>query len=232
MQRAVFGNDGRTAQYPDRQTLLEDFGFWGKEAFYEYYDTSGNLQVELFFDPETEKGCGIRHKHYYTDAPEKLETLYGFTFDTAYPVKWEEADAFSTKSYEGTDGAGDVKDYEEQIEYDRNGKPDYFYSQGIIEWLSEEDEPSMVISIDWIYRDDGTLYYREYNHNSYIFGTYSCYICGYYDMTQRLIFERSYITHGSIENYYIYTDDNKKPAYCLSLDDNMGYYIPVMYRYE
>ncbi|MCM1325508.1 MAG: hypothetical protein NC094_00210 [Bacteroidales bacterium] len=231
VRKEAFGDDN-LAEYPDRQTLLEDFGVWGTKAFYEYYDALGNLQLELYFDPATEKGCGIRHKYYYTDASEKLETLYGFAFNSTYPMKWEEEDAFSTKSYEGTDGADSVKDYEEQMEYRQDGKPDSFYSQGIVDWLSEAEEPMMVLSIDWVYRDDGSLYYRNYNHNSYIFGTSCLYIRGYYDKAGRTLFERSYITHGSIEDYYIYTDDGKKPTYCLNLDDNLGYYLPVMIKYE
>ncbi|MCM1186304.1 MAG: hypothetical protein NC251_06570 [Lachnoclostridium sp.] len=231
VRKEAFGDDN-LGEYPDRQTLLEDFGVWGTKAFYEYYDAFGNLQLELYFDPATEKGCGIRHTYYYTDASEKLETLYGFAFNSTYPVKWEEEDAFSTKSYEGTDGADSVKDYEEQMEYRQDGKPDSFYSQGVVGWLSEEEEPMMVISIDWVYREDGSLYYRDYNHNSYIFGTSCLYIRGYYDKAGRTLFERSYITHGSIEDYYIYTGDGKKPAYRLNLDDNLGYYLPVMIKYE
>lgn len=232
MQKIMWGHDGRTAKYPNRQTLLEDFGFWETEPFYEYYNTSGNLQLELYFDSVTEKGCGIRYEYYYTSDLEKEVSMYGFIFDSTYKFQWEEEDAFSTKSWEGTDGSDSVNEYEEQIEYRQNGKPDYYKSQGIIDWISEEEELQPLIEIDWVYRDDGTLYYRDYEHNSFVFGTGCGYIWKYYDEAERPLFERSYITHGSVENYYIYQNAGKKPAYCLNLDDNLGYHIPVMCRYE
>lgn len=232
MQKIVWGNDGRTAKYPDRQTLLEDFGFWETEPFYEYYNTSGNLQLELYFDPVTEKGCGIRYEYFYTDNLEKKVSMHGFVFDSTYAFQWEEEDAFSTKSWSGTDGSNSVKEYEEQVEYRQDGRPDYYKSQGIVDWVDVEERLMWLLDIDWVYRDDGTLYYKDYDHNSYIFGTSCSYIWGYYDEAERPIYESSYITHGKFEDYYIYQDGGKKPTYCLSLDDNLGYYIPVMHRYE
>lgn len=229
---AYLNDGGFTAKYPDRQTFLTDFGVWGTEPFYEYYDTSGNLQLELYFDPVSKKGCGIRYVYFYTSDMKHKRSMRGFTFDSVNDDKWIQKDVFSTKSWEGTDGAGSVKEYEEQTEYRQDKRPDEHKSQGIVDWVNEEEQPMWLLDINWVYRDDGTLYYKDYNHNSYIFGTFCCYIRGYYDETERLIYESNYITHGKIENYYIYQNDGKKPAYCLNLDDNLGYYVPVMYRYE
>ena len=44
-------------------------------------------------------------------------------------------------------------------------------------------------------------------------------------------YERAYITHGSLDYYYIYEGENAAPAYRLCLDDNLGTWFPEMARY-
>ena len=38
-----------------------------------------------------------------------------------------------------------------------------------------------------------------------------------------------YITHGSLEYYYIYEESDMEPAYCLELDHNGGPPVLVIY---
>lgn len=235
IQKAFWGNDGRTAEYEDRQTFLGDFGFGDKEPLYQFYDRSHNLQMEIYLDEESLKGCGIRYKYYSSSEIEKAVSMYGFTFDTVYEQKWVEPDIFSVKAYDGGDGAGSVSEYEEYFEYTEDGKLDYFKSQGVIDWLGDEEdekEPSDILKINFVYRDDGTLYRKEYVHNSFVFGTTCSTIESLYDEKERLLYEDCYITHGSYEYYYIYEDDGKKPAYCLGVDDNLGYFIPIMMQFQ
>jgi len=52
----------------------------------------------------------------------------------------------------------------------------------------------------------------------------------YYDEGGRISYETSYITHGMLENCYIYEDDGKKSAYSLLLD-YAGYVIPTIVHY-
>ncbi|MDE5933510.1 MAG: hypothetical protein K2H40_13670, partial [Lachnospiraceae bacterium] len=143
---------------------------------------------------------------------------------------------FNMKSVDGTDGANQVEAYEERLDYREDGQPDYFESQGFIEWLKDggapEDVKDTLLQISYIYRDDGTLYYRGYRHNSSVFGTTFCNLNSYYDERGRVSYEDGYITHGTYFYYYFYENDGKKPKYCLALDDNLGYYIPVMIRYK
>ena len=234
VQRELWGNDGCSAKYEDRQTFLSDFGFGDKEPLYQFYDRFHNLQMELYLDEESLKGCGIRYKYYYTNEMEKVVFMHGFTFDTVFKQKWGEPDIFSVKAYDGRDGADSVSEYEEFIEYTEDGKLDYFKSQGMIDWLGDEEdvkEPSDILEINFVYRDDGTLYRKEYVHNSNIFGTTCTSIESFYDEKERLLYEDCYITHGSYEYYYIYKDDGKKPAYCLGVDDNLGYFMPTMMQF-
>ena len=80
--------------------------------------------------------------------------------------------------------------------------------------------------LHYVYRDDGTLYYRDYTHNPMIFGTTFCSLESYYDKSGRVVYESGYITHGRLEYYYIYKDEGDKPEYLLEIDYNGGYVIP------
>lgn len=223
--------EGETLEYPDKETLLTDCGFAGAEPFYQYYDRLGNLQLELYLDEETGKGCGICYNRWYTKECVPQVDRNGFVFDTCSAAEWEERDPFSMTSVTGTDGADMVKDYEEICEYTESGRIDYFRSQGDIDWLVEAGGLQKILEINFIYREDGTLVCKEYSHNSYMFATTFSYYKSFYDEKERLIYAEGYITHGSLEYYYIYTDNSKKPAYCLCLDW-AGDCYPDMIKYK
>lgn len=234
VQYAVWGNSGYTAEYVDRRSLLEEYGFSGKEPDYESFDERGDLRLELYVDELSGTACGFAHDYCYTYDLEKREYIYGFTIDSILERDWEEPDPFNMKSVDGTDGANQVEAYEERLDYREDGQPDYFESQGYIEWLRDKDEEykDTLLQISYIYRDDGTLYYRGYRHNSYVFSTTFCNLNSYYDERGRVSCEDGYITHGAYYYYYFYEDDGKKPKYCLALDDNLEYHIPVMIRFR
>jgi len=236
MQYVIWGNSGHTAEYEDRQSLLEEYGSGDKEPDYESYDERGDLRLELYVDETSGTACGFAHDYRYTDDLEKREYLYGFTIDAIREQEWEEPDPFNMKSVDGTDGANEVEEYEESLDCREDGRPDYFESQGHIGWLRDsgapEEEKDILLQISYIYRDDGTLYYRGYRHNSDVFGTTFCDLNSYYDEAGRISYEDGYITHGTYFYYYFYEDDGKKPKYCLALDNDLGYYIPVMVQYR
>lgn len=153
-------------------------------------------------------------------------------------TKWTNPETYALKSYYHEEynlkDSEDIEDYEEVVEYTKDGRPDYFKSQGIITWLSEEDynnETSTLLEINFIYRNDGTLIYKDYSHNPFLFPTTNCSMNFYYDELQRIKYESNYITHGSIEHYYIYKNNGNKPSYCLILDYSHGYF-PFFIKYE
>lgn len=237
IQETVFGNNGHMAEYEDRETFLSDFGFAGQEPFYRYYDRNGNLQLELYLDEESGRGCGLSHDYYYTGQPEKKDSMYGFAFDTVSEETWEADNPYQLATVYGETGKESVEEYEEKIDYREDGKVDAFQSLGIIDWLNEEtemppDEKTTLVTINFIYRDDGSLFYRDYSHNSRIFVTTYQSCDSYYDELERPVYETAYITHGTLNYYYIYDNTSKEPAYELRLDDNLGYYIPVCVRYH
>lgn len=235
MQRIIWGNEGHMEEYPDKQTLLAEYGFAGMEPSYEAYDERGNLSLELYVNEQEKTACGFIHQYRFSSDVEKMEYLYGFTIDEIWEAEWEEPDPYDMKTYDGENGADSVEDYEEILEYREDGKPDSFISKGYIEWLKDggaETGKDTLIEIAYVYRDDGSMFCRRYRHNSYVFSTTFCTLDSYYDENSRVVYENGYITHGSLLYYYFYDDEGRKPEYCLELDDNLGYYIPVMVQYR
>lgn len=203
--------------FVSREAMLEAYGFAETRPFYQYYDGLDRIQLELYLNEQTGVGCGVRYKYWYTPKKEAKVELIGFGFDSSSIEKWEK-DVYSLSSVYGDAGETSVDDYKERIEYTKDDKIDYYVSQGIIDWLEEQPLRQNVLEIDFVYREDGTLFHRDYSHNSWIFGTEFCTLDSYYDEQQRLVYELGYITHGDIENYYIYTDEDEQPDYCLCLD--------------
>lgn len=234
MQNVFFGNPGHMEEYTDRQPLLVDFGFGDQNPAYQCYDCFGNLSLELYMNELSGNALGIVHKYYFTKDMKKIEYLYGFSIDHIWEGEWEEPDPFDMKSVEGSDGADQVEEYEEILEYREDGQPDFFWSGGYMTWLKDgtDGEKDTLVQIDFIYRDDGTLCYRDYQHSSFAFNTTFCSKDSFYDEDGRILYEDGYITHGSLLYYYFYDSDGRKPKYCLQLDENLGYYIPTMVRYR
>lgn len=196
------------------------------EPFYQYYEEdSGQLQLVLFYDEQTGKGSGVR---YY---PEKDRTPEEFVFDGSgkdrfnYEVLIERlnADPYGTLAINGTDLSQDINimDYEEETEYTDDGRLQHYISRGWITYISEEKEIDKLLEIDLTYREDGTLKQRDYVHNTIALETWQSSSHSYYDELERLVYEDCYITHGSMDYYYIYEEEERTPSYCLVLDHNM-----------
>ncbi len=233
IQNEVFGNPGYTKDYESRQELLEEFGFADSEPMYQFFDQYGEIQLELYMDDAMENICGIYHEYAFNSELEKVDfSQYGFTLRVLYEGEWEERDKYSLKNVNGYDGTeyGDwIKDYEANVVWREDGRPDYYESTGRID---DYPERSTLISINFVYREDGTLYFRDYDHNGLAFETFLSYLDSYYDEKERVVYEKGYITHGHVEYYYFYEEEIDKPAYCLYLDHNLGYVIPQMIRYH
>ena len=231
MQGTLWGYEGHTAEFPDREAFLEACGFLGREPFYEYQSWEGDLILELYLDERTGLGCGVRYVWSYATGGEKKGELYGFTF-VVEQGEWEGHDPFAMSSESGSDGSELVTEYEKALEYRDDGQPDWYQSQGVIEWLRDDMGPYKILDINWIYRETGKLFYREFYQNSHLWGTTRQALYDYYDEDGRLIYESAYITHGSLDYFFIYTDGSDRPAYCLQLDNNLGYCIPLMVELE
>lgn len=217
--------------YADKEALLADCGFLQEKPFYEDYDRFHNLILELYFDPQTGQGCGIRYMYNYNYDLEKVVRYEGFVFDETERRKWEPEDAYSTLSIEGTDARKDnVSGYSESYVYTDEGRLSHFEARGtVVDYGEDGPMEDTLLSMDFYYRDDGTLYYKEYGHHHILFSTTRQWQCSLYDEQERLVYRSAYITHGSLEYYYIYNGNHREPAYCLEFDHGGGPPVLVVY---
>lgn len=209
--------------YTDKETFLKDFDFEGQAPFYQYFEEDGELQLELYYDGNTGRGCGIR---YY---PGEVGDPQGFVFNGSNKSTHEVMERLNADPYDMLARGGidlsqyeDIKDYEEEIEYTDDGRLKYFRSQGWLPYVYEEKIILKLLEIELTYREDGTLKERVYAHNTVILETWYSVVYSFYDLSERLTHEHCYVTHGSVDYYYIYDGNNEMPGYCLILDHNLN----------
>lgn len=200
--------------YESKEAFLAEYGVEGSTPRYQSCDRYGDPRLELYEDQSGERFCGIIYYSYYLNSKkEKWAYMYGFRIskEEAEREKWSD----NTYSIMSKIGPDDEKGYEETIEYSAGGKPLHFESRGLAEvnnGSSIEEELIPLMKVDYIYRDDGTLFYREYWHTTYLYMTNDHILRSYYDEKERVIYERGYITSGDQEYYYVYEGDGKVPV--------------------
>lgn len=221
----------------DQQAFVDDFmgeGTFSRKPDYTYYDEeNGAVQLELYYDLDRDKGCGIRYRRYRSN-PEVDEydvSIYGFSFRGHYTEPLEsEAVMYADFDWESLleEAKQDegITISEENQEYDEQGRLIFREVLGHIDWLGESDSLETILSEEYQYREDGTLAKKIFVHSSFIWGTSRCSYTRYFDDRERLMYERSYITHGHYDSYFIYEDEDDKPDYVLHLDFSHGY-VPV-----
>ena len=229
-------NSATVREYADKETFLREYGYDGKEPYFQYYTEKGELQLELYYsDYWNDVGCGLR---YYPDEDWEPE---GFLFNGSGNYRYYrdfmvnggiETDRYSMSSFGGGDIDSGIEDYEESAMYLENGRPISYTSQGWITYLHDKKETEKILEIEWSYRDDGTLRERDYWHNSMVFGTWYSSRQSYYDAQERLVWEHCYVTHGSVDYYYIYEDESEVPEYCLIIDNNTNLMCAELLEYH
>lgn len=228
--------DLENIDYESREELLSDCGFQDEEPYYQYFDRYGNTELELWFDESAGKGCGFYYSYGFNYDLDKVTWCTGFIFEGISVGEWVD-DTYSLLTWEGTDAAEQEDVTQVIYGYADNGELSSYEVRGITEYVrfqweeGVESSDDMLLSIDWIYRSDGTLYRKYYAHDAMSFATTGQSQRVYYDEQGRPIYKYEYITHGSYDYYYIYEGDDTIPKYCLLLDQNCGYSIPVMYVY-
>lgn len=219
--------------YDSRESFLADYGFADQAPFYEYTDVNQGFTLELFFDREKGQGCGLYYNYRYNYELEKIMDSYGFVFRHVKTGEWEPEDTYSTLSAFGDD-ARDLllPEYRETYQYTDDGKLSTFEARGIIPDLGDNGIEDVILSMDYYYRSDGTLAFKDYHHHSMAFGTAAQSEESCYDERERLVYRYTYITHGSLIYFYIYDDDGECPAYVLVLDNYTYSVWPEMTAYK
>lgn len=213
------------------EAFLADHGFAGSEAFYEYRDRFGNLIMEIYFDQQAGRGCGIRYYYSFNDKLKKRATRDGFAFEEVETGVWEPQEEFSKLTVYGDDVSKSASGYKEIYKYTDDGKISSFEARGM-DLVDKVPMEVSLLSLDYIYRDDGTLYHREYHHYPKFFSSAGQSEDGDYDKQGRLVYRYSYITHGAMDEYYLYDGNHKEPKYRLFLDwgaSNYAYVRMIVY---
>lgn len=220
----VWDSDGQLLsqeEYESREALLAAYGFADSSPIYKYYDGYQNLQLELYRNEDTGEFCGIVYSYSFNCDWEERVSMSGFSVRGAKAQEWDGGwQDYSVVDEGGYNGSDAVENYEEIMEYTPDGRPDYFKSQGIMEWEEGYEELTTLLEVNYVYRDDGTLFYREYHHNQRIFYTTLSNLNSFFDESGRPVYESGYITHGRLEQYYVYAEEGDKPVYGIFLDYN------------
>ncbi len=208
------------------ESFFASYGFGDDEPFYCYESEELPIRLTLYYDEDSCSGCGIR----YWRSGGGTSVMSGFAFSGCEDTFWDYPNPYSTCSVDD-ENPYDTKNYQEVYEYDNSGKILSFRSSGTSHWYGSYVSMSEdILSLDFFYRNDGTLRKREYSHNHHFFGTTNQSHDSYYDEKERLVYTNAYVTHGSLECYYIYEGESGTPSYCLTLDNQYNAY-PHLYRY-
>lgn len=202
--------------------FLQKYGFYKKKTFYKGYDDKGELAVELYFDEKTKKGCGI--SYYYSNP-------FGFEIDSYHTQK-----KFTYEKYSLMPIRNDTKfnPYSEEILNYKEEKTYKFINkkQRLINYTStgiySGNDTEKIVVMDFSYSNNGKVISKFISVNSYISGSYRSSSAIYYDKLERPYYSKSYITHGSLLDIYIYNGNSKSPSYILTLDDNLGVINPEL----
>lgn len=211
----------RDEWYVKEQDFLSRYGFGESDPFYEYALPDGSMRLVLYYDEATGLGCGLR---YYQRDPDEWATsgVYGFSFIGLVEESnlWTDRLNVDYTKFESWTGVYSSS-WDENIEYDDAGRVAHYEAYAPV-----DGEQVRILNMYYEYDDNGTLRQRRYYHYHLKFSSTFQYWYSYFDELGRVEYERAYITHGSLEYYYIYLDGSDEPAYSLFLDKSWNWWIP------
>lgn len=180
---------------------------------YNCYDNNGELMLNLYLDPENERGVGI-----YYGKTQVSRYMTKFEIESWQSGIWEDNKYSLMRAGEAP--VTSLDEYQEYREYNDRGQISSFYSEGMITGWSEPEKERLV-QVDFFYRDDGTLEQKRCHYNHRLYGTTRQGETFYFNAREQLTYATAYITHGMLSDYYFYEDGKEEPVYCLTLD-HMG----------
>ncbi len=197
--------------------------YWKRLFIYKYVDDDGQRIIELAYQPFTHK----MHGFYYDVYANKDSHFY---IEDSGLDSWAEA---------RRDYVIDERDYlqelsemvdrydrsEEQMDDRRTVRVTYTYQTEYMEVVSND-------MLFYSYGEDGQLEGVSYNRNPEVFGTHM--MSGYneYDKNGRVMHGEYYITHGFLEHFMVYDEDNetKIPDEVIIVDHDIdGIHVAVRY---
>lgn len=223
---------GTREYYGDIDDFLAAYGMENQEPDFWYDNLDGRRQMALYFNEETGIWCGVRDFYNHDASLFAREEPYGFVFERMEQKAWSAPEIEDISIEECSRLCRKTVDaYEEEYAYNEAGKITRFQAKGIDEAMPENGV-HLVLQIDYTYRENGTLLHRAYAHDSFVFATWQCRRDTYFDALERVIYDDVYVTHGNMDYYYFYHDEEMTPDYCLILDYNTGDWYAEWIRYE
>ena len=214
---------------------MNDASFQEKPYFI-YYDEDDHLRLELYVDVSG-AGCGICYGE-SADGTNETAERSGFVFTESKKAAWEGAQyfmIFDTQAYyidvPSIQNDESFRNYKESYEYNDAGQVTSFSCEAETNVFSEEWTPVTIASYRCVYREDGSKKEEELFRNSLLFSTSYSSARLHYDESGRIAYIRSYITHGSLEYYFIYEDDGDIPACGIMLDHYPDIVEGIFYQY-
>ncbi|MCM1182488.1 MAG: hypothetical protein NC337_03835 [Roseburia sp.] len=194
----------------------------GKPFLEFYYPEDESLLLKLYYDAESGAGSGISYGY----GADNSKVGFRFSGTENRDFALEEPYDFDKWCYymDGSVGIDSGKNREditnptEQLTYNENGRPLRFTAFGDCILYDETVSNHPFIRIDYAYREDGSLFSKSCVFDSFLFGTYESTRTIYYDEAERAVYMEEYITHGSIQRYYIYEGADPTPSYCFVFD--------------
>lgn len=183
------------------------------EPFFISEEAAGIPALTLYYNEKTETGIGF--------LGEEPCTAFGFSGVVSASEgmqgvweRWETAGAVPPMGE-----PVEIKGYHAEREYDTAGRLIRFRSYGDLSDIGQPEE-AWITDAEYAYSENGVLRRRKWARNPWAneAGTTYLSIESCFDLLGRVAYENCYITHGSMEFYYIYEGDSMDPVYCLFLD--------------
>lgn len=222
------------------KTAMNDASFQ-EEPYFTYYAESTRSRLELYTD-ENGTICGICYDENLYDngnGTEIPKELTGFLCTQSYEIPWEESEyciTFETETYyqdvPSIQYEEGFRNYKESYEYNDAGQVTDFLAEAETNCFSDEWSPITVAGYHCVYREDGSKKEEALFRHSLLFSTFASSVHIDYDGSGRITYIHSYVTHGSLDYYFIYEDDGGIPACSIVIDHYPGPEIEGnFYRY-
>lgn len=204
--------------------FLEENGVANQPPFFVWGIDEDHPDCIIYYDTEKEKGCLFRLLYGEYD----LAKIMGYTLKSTreeqpeIPGKGENPFLFKFIELDFQNKAKDIcPSCEEKHTPDyTNGKVSEYVATGVLPDFEKEGEQT-ILSLQWFYREDGSLQRRIYHHSPHSVGTAWSDVDTYYDKKGRILYENYYVTSGNHDIYAIYPED-KLDAYYVDIDPMAG----------
>lgn len=192
-----------------------------------FHDLDGKLKLELYYDRETGRGCGLK----YVETSNGTDLL-GFRVDGYqrecfwnYPNPYATDLVYETAASAEVDQLSDLlekiaSEFQDTFEYDREGKLIAWHLKGHVETGEEEGRQEELLTVFFSYTEEGILREKVYQFHEELvpyreLGGNQRYV---YDERERLLYAEFETVMGDC--YFVYEEDALVPCAWLEVDQN------------